>query len=248
MSKRHRIRLMLPSPSPIRAAYIVLAIGAVTLAVGFANSEDVWKLKPPSEWTAEECVKVLEDSPWAKTAEVVVPLKQGCFVPAGPWSESGSRPGKPRVVECPSAFYLVRWESAEPVQAAFVRLEELGERARARQATPPTRWPPDRYVITVKTLRLPTETADPLEELTEEQLRDVAQLKTSRGEFRPEEVERRGMGEAAALHFFFPRQRGKKASLGMDAETVELFLKWGRFQRRGFKLETEFLLEPEWVH
>ncbi len=241
MSNWHRIRLMLPSPAPFRAAYILLAVGAVTLAVAFAGAEDVWKLKPPSDWTAEECVKVLEDSPWARRQSAILPFEHWRLRIEPTFPSPTAPDDSPQRFN--TAVYLVRWESAEPVQAAFVRLEELGERARARSAVAPTRWPSDRYVITVKMVRLPDHYSDPFEELSEEQLRNVAELKTRQGKFRPEEVERRGMGEAAALHFYFARQRGKKAILEAEAETVVF-----RMARGKFKLETPFLLEPEWLH
>jgi len=50
----------------------------------------------------------------------------------------------------PSTAFLVRWESAVPVNQAFARLEELGERTLAAFLAQAPRIPGDRYVLTVK--------------------------------------------------------------------------------------------------
>src|SRR5580765_6332056 len=107
-----------------------------------ALADDVWKRKPPAQWSLAEALKVVRHSPWARI-DVVVFLRQdpdAAFsvrpgtrrqrgrigVPVDSSRSPNAAPGL-----SPSAAFLVRWESAAPVTHAFARLQELGERAAA---------------------------------------------------------------------------------------------------------------------
>jgi hypothetical protein len=121
----------------------------------FARADDFWKQKPPSQWSHAEALKLVRHSPWAKV-EVVVFLRQqnqaSYSIPTGtkhcdpdaidangnclqkgrieaPVDSSRQPNAAPSL--SPSTAFLVRWESAEPVNQAFARLEELGEGAGA---------------------------------------------------------------------------------------------------------------------
>lgn len=245
---------MKPSPSTIRAVYTLLGLAALALAVGLAQAEEFWKKKAPSQWTSEEAVSLLRKSPWAHQEEVAMTWRRSTagvqtlvLPPPGRQPLNGPMPRvqstqRPETILLDSARYLVRWDSALPMRDAFTRLEALGEQTNREFEAPPPRWPEDRYIITVKTLRPPEEGREPFESLSERQLRAQARLKTARGEVEPREVERSGVGAAAAMHFFFPRTFKGQPLLGERPEKIEF-----RLQRRRIELKSKFLLEPDSV-
>lgn len=243
---------------------VLLAVGTLAALAGVAQADDFWKQKPPSEWTVEEALKLVQDSPWAKQVgsprfrtEITVTIRLGnCRQdPSRPQSPCGTagetlpgrQPGEPLPSE-PSAdhatpVYLVRWESAEPVVQAFARLEELGERLTAQFQAPPPRLPGDRYVITVKTLRPPQSGRDAVEGLDDMELRAGAWLKCGLVVVEPLEVERSGIGASAAVHFFFPRTHAGKPLLRGKRPLAEF-----RFGSARLTLTSKFTLDPESLH
>src|SRR3989442_6476924 len=53
-------------------------LGRILLVAGLlvsttVHADDFWKRKPASEWTVEEALKVLQDSPWARKQVVAAP-------------------------------------------------------------------------------------------------------------------------------------------------------------------------------
>lgn len=218
--------------------------------------EDFWKTKPAGTWTVEEALRVVMDSPWAHEEVVANPrLIAGTGTTLGearrdrgispvprPPSRA-SREAEPTPSDFVTATYLVRWESARPVEEAFARLKGLGEHTSANFQAPPPRLPADRYVITVKITRPPEAGNDLFEHLGPQQLRARARLKTSRGTVAPMEVQRSGMEATAAVHFFFPRHYLGQPLLGAQRETVVF-----RFESRRMSLKSKFTLEPQWVH
>src|SRR5258708_7731254 len=149
----------------------------VTLFFGlspFARADDFWKHKPPAQWSHAEALKLVRHSPWAKV-EVVVFLRRenqaSYSIPTGtkhcdpdaidpngncmqkgrieaPVDSSRQPDAAPRL--SPSTAFLVRWESAVPVNQAFARLEELGERALAALQAHAPRLPPHPYLFPLK--------------------------------------------------------------------------------------------------
>lgn len=235
---------------------------ALLLFAGLAQAGEVWKTKPAKDWTAEEALQVLQDSPWAKEEHVAHPpfgveAQVGTTITLGtgrrprpretpPWPPGERQPGEPPREPSPKEFvtaaYLVRWESAAPVEEAFARLEELGERTSAAFQAPAPRRPDDRYVITVKTTKPPSQGPDLFAGMDEAELKRRARLTSANGSVAPLEVERRGVGAAEAMHFFFPRAVRGRALLRGPREGVEF-----RFEGERFKLTTQFTLESAWV-
>lgn len=232
----------------------------------FTHADDFWKQKPPAQWSHEEALKLVRHSPWAKM-EVVVFLRaenQASFsIPTGtkhcdpdaidangdclqklrieaPVDSSRQPDGAPRL--SPSTAFLVRWESAVPVNQAFVRLAELGERALvAFQARAP-RLPADRYVITVKLEQPGFVGFDPFA-VTPAGSPDLrATLKTRRGTVAPLEIEFTGTGTSSSVHFFFPRSLDGAPLLGPEVSTAEFALRGG-----GFAVHSKFRLDPEFL-
>jgi hypothetical protein len=206
-------------------------------------------------------------SPWAKV-EVVVFLRgenQASYsIPTGtkhcdpdtidangncmqklriePPVDSSQQPdGAPRL--SPSTAFLVRWESAGPVNQAFRRLEELGERALATFQAPAPRLPADRYVITVK-LEQPGFVAFEPFAITPAGNPDLrATLKTRRGTVVPLEIEFTGTGTSSSVHFFFPRTVGGARLLGPGLDVAEFALRGV-----GFTVHSKFRLDPEFLY
>jgi len=231
------------------AATLFLAVALVTPMAG----EDVWKVKPPERWTADDALKVLQDSPWAQEHEVSMPWRlpqRSTYTPRTPQIPGHPAPWDPIPTEWRRqealfldwARYRVRWESAQPVQDAFARLVELGEELGAEFQSPPSSWPQDRYVVTVKPVRPPQVGREPFELLGDRRLREAARLKTYRGEVEAVEAAHSGMGANAAVHFYFPRTDGGKPIVDPGGERVEF-----KLDLRHITLKAKFRLEPEWV-
>jgi hypothetical protein len=110
-------------------------------AVLAARADEFWKHKPASDWTFEEALQILKDSPWAKR-EVVVALPKPCDLQdvdrygncrnrPDPFSRNPRRGSGITLPQRNFSIFLVRWDSAPQVAAAFARLDELGEHATA---------------------------------------------------------------------------------------------------------------------
>jgi hypothetical protein len=146
------------------------------LAAALLRADDFWKSKPRSEWSAQQALKLLENSPWARqeiqsiaqrdtTPDLTVDSSRAhcdpdaldpngnCMQRRITIAKDSSRSSQVVISSGNSQIFLVRWESAEPVAEAFRRLEELGERATVAFLSAPPRLPQDRYVITVKLLK-----------------------------------------------------------------------------------------------
>lgn len=207
----------------------LLALSALLLA-GPALAEDPWK-KKPSDWTADDALQILTESPWASEKAVAVALmardrKSGSYVP----------------LEVPRySNYLVRWETARPVRAAFARLKELGEAASARFQSPPPRYPANFYIITVKNTRPARKIPDVFGKLTNPQLAHFATLKTPRATAHPVAIARSGLGATAAIHFYFPSVHdGEPLLLEREENAVEFRLHYAHHD-----LKVRFLLEAD---
>ncbi len=206
----------------------LLALSALLLA-GPALAEDPWK-KKPSDWTAADALQVLTKSPWASEKVVAVAIRRrdrltGSYEPLD----------VPRY-----SNYLVRWETARPVRAAFARLKELGEEASARFQAPPPRYSSNLYTITVKNTRPDRKIPEVFGKLTNPQLASFATLKTARATVHPVAIARSGLGATAAIHFYFSRVHdGEPLLLERETNAVEFRLHYAHHD-----LKIRFLLEP----
>ena len=232
----------------------------------FARADDFWKQKPPAQWSHTEALKLVRHSPWAKV-EVVVFLRQenqaSYSIPTGtkhcdpdaidpngnclqkgrieaPVDSSRQLDAAPRL--SPSTAFLVRWESAVPVNQAFARLEELGERALAAFQAQAPRLPADRYVITVKLEQPGFVGFDPLA-VTPAGSPDLrATLKTRRGTVGPLDIEFTGTGTSSSVHFFFPRSLNGASLLGPGLDAAEFTM-----HGASFAVHCKFTLDPQFL-
>ncbi len=236
-----------------RSLVVGVVLGAVLLLADFVWAADFWDKKPTEEWTAKEALKVLQKSPWAKQKNVMIArrLRRNR---AGEVADFGNPDPRAVMQRSPPdrrlrnediisadpsglASFLVRWESAPMVVAAFRRLEELGMGNRATFHGPPPRRPSDRYVITVKTTKPPQHGPMLFEQMDDNRLKRNARLITQHGEVRPSEVERSGVGGNAAVHFYFPLSQGNGPLLHPDREKVTF-----QFRTRRVNLKTKFTI------
>ena len=248
------------------AKYPGTALLAASLAIStfaFAGGDQFWKEKPASAWTLAETLKLLQDSPWSRQQVLARPilgsgadyqLQQGSTMcnPDAPQQMQdcidrpinlpvdSSRQRQITFTNYATAVLLVRWESARPVAQAFLRLAELGTPANVAFLGPPPRLPPDRYVVTLKTLQMRGRIADPLVKMGTGEGKPRAWLKTSAGKVEALEWESSGVGASRALHFFFPRTHEGAPLIGTKRTTVEFVL-----EKKGFVLKSKFTLDPE---
>jgi len=229
---------------------LLLAVATLWVFAGAAaGAEEFWKKKPASEWTAKEALTVVQDSPWAKELNIVHPRQVVSVGTIGPADVESTLP--PEAQRDPNrepprlpphqpltrASYLVRWESAGPVEDAFARLEELGERKKALTEAPAPRLPENRYVVTVRILEPAEPGPDLFDDPSLDTLRKRARLKTRHGEVAAAEAERSG---TAAVHFFFHRDFSGKPLLEGGRERVEF-----HFRDERFNLEAEFEIRKD---
>jgi hypothetical protein len=127
---------------PIRSSCLLAFVTVLSLAA----DEPAWKSKPLAQWDAEDAKQVLADSPWSKTAhlERLRDLSVSEREQSGNWeADTGhgvglagidlfgiserSREAVARAHQHPDPGYVVvRWESAQPVRAAEMKLGESG--------------------------------------------------------------------------------------------------------------------------
>jgi len=257
-------RHLAPLPAAIRTILPTLAL--IFGLSAFVRADDFWKQKPPEQWSHAEALKLLRHSPWAKVEAVVfrrTEIQASYSISTGkrhcdpdtidangncmqkmklepPVDSSQSPNGAPGL--SPSTAFLVRWESAAPVNQAFARLEELGEHALATFQAQAPRLPADRYVITVKVEQPGFVGFEPFA-VTPAGSPDLrATLKTRRGIVAPLEIEFTGTGASSSVHFFFPRTLDSAPLLGPGIDAAEFTMRGA-----GFAVHSKFKLDPEFL-
>src|SRR3954462_8573920 len=86
---------------------------AVLWLTSLAYSQNVWEKKPYQQWSNKEAMKILTDSPWAQTSDLIRDLALFSTQP-------GTRDLPPSFADT-----IVRLRSALPIRQAFVRLKYL---------------------------------------------------------------------------------------------------------------------------
>jgi hypothetical protein len=232
-----------------------------------ARADDFWKHKPPADWSREEALKLVRHSPWARVDVVVffrydsgasysiLTGKKHCDPDAvdqngnclqkgrvgAPVDSSQQPDGAPQLT--PSAGFLVRWESANLVTAAFARLGELGEHASVEFQSPAPRVPADRYVITVKLEQPGRIGFEPFAVIAGKKPTLLATLKTRQGMVAPLEIEFTGMGANASAHFYFPRTVNGAGMLEAGRDAVDFNLRGA-----GFAVHSKFIIDSALVN
>jgi len=255
-------------PLSLRA---LLLLCALLSAAALLHADEFWKNKPRSEWTLKQTLKLLQDSPWARQEARVLPRAESgvnwvydnngnrcdrdnidvngnCRVPRVRPSAGSGRTQPADISSEEPVIYLIRWESSAPIEDAFARLAELGEKATAQYLSVPPRLPADRYVVTLKALEraapvgqrpgpMPPDPFGPLEDDAEG---PRARLVVGNLTVPASETERAGVGAAEAVYFFFPRSVDGAPLIPEDRESRVTL----EFRGEGFFLRTRFLLSP----
>lgn len=85
-----------------------LSIAMILLTIPILMGADFWEKKEWTKWNERECLKMLQNSPWAKLYEV-----------------SGRSGGDTLDGEIPSIKYTVKFNSALPVRQATIRFSQI---------------------------------------------------------------------------------------------------------------------------
>jgi hypothetical protein len=183
----------------------LLLLSAILVRAG-----EPWEGKPYIDWSRKDVSKVLENSPWARSA-----LLQGHILVDSPAQAAGG----PRVV--------ARWESALTVRQALVRREELAGRGGGQAASEYLATPPPNYVVI---LFGPPLAARSFQQLTEEVVRESSYLELpgNKQKVKPVAVRLHGEGvELVALEFHFPRELEGKPVIDSAQKKIEFYCGMG---------------------
>lgn len=161
------------------------------------------------------------------------------------------------------AVYSVRWSTAETVQQALERLKEISPVLQQMQAPPPE-LSAHHYVLTARVVKPPSESALELHDrpfiqdesgrpvrdlpptaadifagLSEEELRERAQLRPAGGPgLKPDRALRHGLGASEGVSLYFPRQQNGRPTLPAGTKRAEFIFEGPR----GDKLKVKFNL------
>jgi len=212
----------------------LLAISAVASVVMLKAAADPasWRSKPMGQWTAQDAKQVLSNSPWAKmtTVKAYIPknedqMRQGGKMgggqgiglqgldPKGFLLGTNTKRNRPQSV--PVNELQVRWESAETIRTAELRLPNEAA---------PDAWKGEYYAISVYGVPIaPEELSD---EKNNWNLKKLALLKLGgKKEVKPIKIDVSVQSEKLSIvTYFFPRS----AAITADDEHVEFDARIGR--------------------
>ena len=116
---------------------VLLLVLVVASAV--AADKQFWLHKPYDQWSADECKKMLTDSPWAKSSTLRQPTMRALSRGFGRTATADNGTGE----RAPEVVYTAQIRSALPLRQAYIRLKEIDAhydsmtgdaKARAKQA------------------------------------------------------------------------------------------------------------------
>jgi hypothetical protein len=144
----------------MRFATPLMVVFLAVLAVG--GAADFWLSKDYLEWSKEEAIEILTDSPWACAAEVAGPPGAGGNIGSASGADSvggyrdalgGGPRGRPRTGgtrgDQPAMRLQLRWASALPVRQAMARHQFGDEVATSDRARQMIENAPDRYILEI---------------------------------------------------------------------------------------------------
>jgi hypothetical protein len=143
-----------------------VALGLLLAAVA-AAAEEPWEGKPPSAWSEEETLKLLNDSPWAEEVDLyhssgrilgVLPGGQRVIYQDDPKLPPRQYSVEPVALEPEQlrGVYGVRWDSAAIIEQALGRLRELSPVLAEMQAAPPE-LSTEHLALTARVIQPPAE-------------------------------------------------------------------------------------------
>lgn len=149
-----------------RRSSFALLFPLVVLVTLTLLAEDFWKTKPPEDWSQEELLQLLNDSPWTRKINLwQITGRRFAVFPDGSTALYQESPSSPVIqysreldrveIERQHAVYAVRWSSASVVIETLAKLEKNSSVLAALQAPPP-KIMPDYYILTVRVVQPPT--------------------------------------------------------------------------------------------
>lgn len=205
-----------------------------------------WQKKPFAEWSRDDVLRLLTDSPWAKTETLTFDFKEA--VPGGPvtWKDlgvpgSGQAPtvqggspvggiGAPRSKDKIDADINVRWSSALPVRRARA-LTQFGAGGLDSEAAREVLAPDEKFYV-LEISGVPAAVAfHGLEAMQAELYRTVRLTTGSRRSLAPDSVHVSPRGVTLNITLRFPRSRpitaaDKKLELRLDYGLLKLRREW----------------------
>jgi hypothetical protein len=223
----------------LRQGTMLVLLAAAIAAV--AASNDFWRTKPYTSWSAKEVHKVLWSSPWAGIARTPYyppeeyggpPEQVKTFPPGNPRDPDTQMdplapPSAIKETYHPEGAYVVRWASSKTVQHAMLRDAELhgsgNSSAEERLPSPPS----GDYKIVVQSAN-----PSPLPWLNRENVKESACLRadSTGAEIAAERVDvvREEKTARSRVIFYFPKKTASGKPLITAADgVVEFFAKFG---------------------
>ncbi len=168
----------------IFSAFLFCGTGAIVLLAA-----DSWQKKPYTEWSDKEVRKILNDSPWARTMDIMIGAprsSQGLPPSSSPLARAGGGPGgseggmgggggmggrggrnagmEGSGSRVPTMNLVVRFMSALPVRQAMMRARYGDEVGKSPDAAKVLSMPDKYYVVAIAGLRRPPNEVQALKE------------------------------------------------------------------------------------
>ena len=200
---------------------VALTIAILILGIGAGlNADDFWKKKPYTEWTAEEVLKIIMDSPWARRFKTLSNTPIGARLGASgsgnqrQSEEAGSGRDRKREV-----IYIFRWSSSLAMRQAMGRLQVLQGQMTEQQVEQALEDAPLSHVIMVLATNPRV-----FRGVKEEQLREETVLRVEKREVSPDRVEliQEGNEQVMAIVFHFPREVEGRVLISDKVKSVRI--------------------------
>jgi hypothetical protein len=196
----------------------------LSLLILSLQAADFWQAKPYTEWNEREVQRVLNNSPWAREAE----LSMGGGPPPGAGAPEGGRGGRGGPagdvpIDAPSNVNVVlRWQTALPIKQAMARQKFGSDGANSVDAKAFLDHEETAYLVEVSGVPSMMMAAP------QEQLKSALKSRTAlsvkgKGILSPSEVQIIPNNKTVDVYFSFPRG----ANLSLDDKEVEFSTRIG---------------------
>ena len=219
----------------------LLALSITVVALGAD-----WDESPFPKWSEETVLRLVTDSPWAKTQNVELTWRRRDDRPFTPKDVPGTTPrgadsglgplggiGVPREKLPTETDLIVRWASALPIRQAVALYRQRNEKRQVGNPSDLIAAPEEDYVVEV--FGIPAEVAHMGTESVEAVVRQSAWLRTKSGRtIRSNRVEAKLSALTLSVLIHFPRTE----PVALDDGEIECYANFQIFTVRGrFKLK-----------
>jgi len=237
-----------------RPAVFLLTVALNVSAGASVAADEPWLSKPYPEWDKKDIRRILNDSPWAQTVQVMSPWGTGSETgrtgrglapnyPSGPLSSdtSQSAPGQPSATALARDAYspvVIRWASAVTTRAAVAQQKVSQGVMTAVQAATWLAEPLDNYEIVAAFAAVPG-----LPPVTDSELKAGASLRLKPSGLRLQivrvEIHEASDSNAREVSFIFERNgEGGRPLISSDQAEAQFLCEVGRIAlRANFRLQ-----------